>query len=111
MHLTDLPNDILLDIMDLLPCSYTMKVACHSLLSLWRSTHLRVTEDGNEIPVPGEGSSGSMVRWLRYSGERFAWCPSVDQRPRTVILQVNGWMERWNLCKPGYILVDPHSSF
>ena len=107
MQLTNLPNDILLDIMDLLPCAYAMKVACHSLLSLWKSTHLQVTEDGNEIPVPAEGSSGSMVRWLRYSGERFSWCPAVDQRPRTIILQVNGWMERWNLCK---LLLSCHSS-
>ena len=59
-------------------------------------------EDANGNPVTRFGTVGGdpVVRHLHYTGEKFGWHGCMSQmQPESVALQVNGWHERWNLCK------------
>ena len=106
MHLLCLPSDILLDVMDVLSYCSVMRLVCKQLYTLWHNSHVHITEDASGTPVIGSPISSASVRWLRCTGERFQWVPQMVLCPRVLTLHINGWMERWNLCK----LLNAYSS-
>ena len=100
MHILLLPIEILLDVMDWMTTSAILRVVCRQLHACWHSGHIAIMEDTHGVALARSPSlSVNMVRWLRYTGERFQWTPTLLCSPRTLVLQINSWMERWNLCR------------
>ena len=102
MLLHQLPDDVLADIMEW-GHLYTLSRTCKHFHLLWHSIFVRVSEDANGFPLLRQCMTPAMasgVRSFHYTGERISWHPLMNfMRPRTVILHITNWFERWNICK------------
>ena len=105
-----LPDDVVADIMDFVQ-THNLLMVCKKFQRIWYTSHLWVSEDsyGNAVARHPAGDiklwpprllnqNQEGVRWLRYTGERFAWQPG-PLRPNVLTLHINSWIEQGNLCK------------